>query len=253
MRRLGLKLWSTDLASASEARSLIDSGTYNYIELFSVPGSLESTLDSWRSPGTEFVIHAPHSLKGLNFASRDSEQRNTTLAEEAFAFADALDAASVIFHPGINGPVEETIRQMLLLRDPRTVVENKPMRGLQGEACVGWSQDQIAEIVRAVGCGFCLDFGHAVCAANAAQTDPLEVLKGFLRLRPLLYHLTDGLLDGCVDAHVRYGRGNYPLRSFISMVPEGARLTNEGARSAGAGLEEARDDAVFFRALEASL
>jgi ribosomal protein S18 acetylase RimI-like enzyme len=91
-----------------------------------------------------------------------------------------------------------------------------------------------------------------VCAANAEHADPVQVLKGFIQLRPLIYHLTDGQLDGRVDAHVRYGHGTYPLREFLSMIPKEARLTNEGARSGGAGLHEAGEDSAFFRALELS-
>ena len=40
--------------------------------------------------------------------------------------------------------------------------------------------------------GFCLDFGHAVCAANNFKIEPMEFLIKMNKLSPSMYHLTDG-------------------------------------------------------------
>lgn len=246
---LGLKLWSSDWALVTQAVALVREGYYEYIELFSVPDSFDVSIPYWSGTGVPFVIHAPHSLKGLNPAKRELEASNRRLAEEAFRFADALKSESVVFHPGVAGPTEESIRQLRSFRDPRCLVENKPMRGIDGSVCVGWSFDQIREILDGTGYRFCLDFGHAHCAAVSAGFDFSAFIKSFVDLRPALYHLTDGNANSEVDRHDRYGFGTFALSKCISYLPDGAFVTNEGTRQSRESLEEAREDAAFFKAI----
>lgn len=246
--RLGLKLWSTDTALAVEAGALCADGVYSYIELFSVPGSFRDTISAWRSIGTPFVIHAPHSAKGLNPALPESAASNRVLASEAFRFADELQSDNVVFHPGVDGTVDEAIRQLRGFADRRIVVENKPMKGLNGEKCVGWSPEQVKAIIEATGYRFCLDFGHAHCAALSAGRDPGTFLKELLAIGPAMYHMTDNDTSSEVDGHERYGFGTLPLGSFIDLLPEGAMVTNEARRATGS-LAEPREDAFFLDAL----
>jgi RimJ/RimL family protein N-acetyltransferase len=250
MRRLGLKIWSTDIENSAEAERLVKDAVYDYVELFSVPGSFSEVKDRWSSRKIQYVIHAPHSLAGLNFARPEQQKKNSRLAAEALRFADYLFAEVIIFHPGLDGPIEESIRQMSLVRDNRLHVENVPMMGLSGERCNGSTPSEIAQILKAVECKFCLDFGHSIAAANMRNANWLEQLEMFRRLDPSMYHLTDGWRDGIVDTHIRYGFGDYPLRQLLRFVPDGAAVTNEAARAVKVGLHEAQIDAAMFRTLE---
>ena len=68
MRRLGLKIWSTNIEISEEAEQLVKDAVYDYVELFYVPDSFADVRDHWNSRKIQSVVHAPHYLTGLNFA-----------------------------------------------------------------------------------------------------------------------------------------------------------------------------------------
>lgn len=96
-------------------------------------------------------------------------------------FADELSAKYIIFHGGIDGKVEETAKQLASFNEPRALIENKPMVALPnkmgGEFCRGYNPDEIRLIKEIAKCGFCLDFGHAICSANSQGKDDITILK----------------------------------------------------------------------------
>ena len=126
MPKVGLKLWSTNTGVyAAEAERLHAAGECDYLELFVEPGS-SGTLSCWRrlhdDCGIPFVIHNAHAARGFNLASAAAEARNLEIYAETRAFADGLEAEHVIFHGGIDGSVEETVRQLKALGEPRALV-----------------------------------------------------------------------------------------------------------------------------------
>ena len=96
-------------------------------------------------------------------------------------FADELSAKYIIFHCGIDGKVEETAKQLASFNEPRALIENNPMVALPnkmgGEFCRGYNPDEIRLIKEIAKCGFCLDFGHAICSANSQGKDDITILK----------------------------------------------------------------------------
>ncbi len=236
--QLGVKIWSTNVTLIAEADKLFAQGRLDYVELFCVPRSFEETASRWSDAHVPFVIHAPHSMAGLNFSIRDMEKKNAVLAEESFRMADALHADVVIFHPGIGGTIEETLRQASRFRDPRLVMENKPYEAIDGQKCIGARPSELAELLRCLDAGFCLDFGHAIEAANAIREEPMAFIGQFLQLKPIMFHLTDGDYGGKVDRHDRYGKGNFPLGTLLSFVPDGSRVTDEAERNNYVTLDE---------------
>lgn len=227
MHSYGLKLWSTNRCYVSCALRLYQSGVCDYIELFVEPGSFSGYGELWGALEIPYVIHAPHFDKGVNLAKRGNQETNLRHAEESFRFADRLKAETVIFHPGVEGEVEETVRQMTLIADPRIVVENKPFYGHHGVRCVGSSPEEIGFIMREAGVGFCLDASHAICAANARKIPPMEYLHRFLSLYPRMFHLTDGLSDGIYDRHDHFGKGNYDIAAILRLLPPESTITVE--------------------------
>jgi len=247
--RLGLKLWSTNVDMIAEARSLAERGLLDYIELFCVPDSLGSVGGAWQSLAAEFVVHAPHSMAGLNFSIAAMKERNKILAEESLRLADIVGAETVIFHPGAGGRLEETIRQASAIRDSRMVFENKPKMGLDGSICVGYLPGELREISDRLNTRICLDFGHAVAAANSLERSPMEFLEEFLGMAPAIYHLTDGDYSSETDRHDPYGGGNFPLQEFLARIPDGARVTDEAKRISRTDLQEFVADHVYIDSL----
>lgn len=247
--KLGLKLWSTNAQYIDDAVRLYREKLYDYIELFVEPGTYRTNKTIWAGINIPFIIHAPHYDRGLNLAQRDQSEQNTVLAKEAIAYADLLHADTVIFHPGIEGDTAETARQLRLLRDPRMVVENKPHFGHHGVLCNGSTPEEISFIMERANVGFCLDVGHAICSANVKAVAPLDYLRKFLTLGPKMFHLTDGHYSGAEDRHDHFGRGDYPLKDILLLLPNARCITVETIKDSPSDLKDFEEDIYFIRNL----
>ena len=153
---------------------------------------------------------------------------NSVLLREALGYSDALNAERIIVHPGVGGDIQETVRQMTVLRDARFVIENKPYYSIYDHSiCNGHSPQDIRFVMDATGVGFCLDIGHAVCAANALRVDRIELMSSFAQMHPVMYHVSDGEYDGVDDRHLSLGRGDFRFDELMRFVPRDATVTLE--------------------------
>ncbi len=250
MYHFGLKLFSVNENYLKEAIRLYEKGAYNYIELYSVPGSFEDCKKLWKGLPMPFIVHAPHFGDGLNFAMKELRKKNRVMAEEAFRYADLLKAPIVIFHPGVNGDIKETAYQMKRLNDKRVIVENKPYFGLaENLICNGSTPEEIEFLIKEGKVGFCLDMGHAICAANASGFNPLEYIEKFLELKPAMYHLTDGDYYGVFDRHDHYGKGSFPILHLLKLIPPNSKITNEAVKDFADSLRDFEEDMKFISGL----
>lgn len=249
MLNLGLKLGSKDIQYTDEILHYYEQGVFQYIELFTLINTYENTISYWKQFNIPFGIHAPHSAAGLNLAETSAKIENQKKIVESLKFADALHAEYVIFHSGTNGTCEEVVQQLSPFADERFLIENKPIRGLNGSICVGSIYSDIKFIIDNIGngTGFCLDFGHAICASNTLKKDPISLIKELTTLNPRVYHLTDGNYSSEIDSHLHYGEGTFPLKELLSLVPAGGMITNEAKRNNPDCLEEFKTDSIFVK------
>ncbi len=245
MQKLGLKLWSTNTDAYYEAAKRLYP-QFDYIELYIVPDTLE-TLDKWRALEIPFIIHAPHFAHGFNLADKGKHRSNKEIYQQVKEFADDLDAEYIIFHGGIDGDAQETARQLAAINEPRALIENKPFRALLnksgGRFCRGYNPDEIKTIQQAVGCGFCLDFGHAICAGNSLKKD---LLPEFLKLNPDMFHLTD-FAGGECDSHLHFGTGVLDIKRLLQMTPENTKITIETVKNSKENLDDFIEDIKWLR------
>jgi len=244
--QFGLKLGSIDNNYAEDILSFFEAGYFQYIELFAAPGSYNDTIKYWKQFSIPIIIHAPHSFAGMNISLPEERENNKKKLQETFQFADTLKSETIIFHSGVNGKIEETINQLRPFVDSRCVIENKPMKGLNGEKCLGYTPEEIKYILNELQLDFCLDFGHAICAANSIKKEPFEFIKEFLVLKPRLYHLTDGDYTGEYDSHLHYGKGTFPIKELLKMLPEGVKVTNEAKHDSDLKLDDFKNDFFYF-------
>lgn len=246
---LGLKLWSTNEQYIDEAVRLSRDERYDYIELFIVPDTFDMHSRTWSRLKIPFVIHAPHFDKGLNLARKVQYDSNMALADEALRYADTLGSPMIIFHPGIEGDIAETARQLNTISDPRILIENKPHFGFNRVICNGSSPEEIDFVMREAHVGFCLDIGHAICSANVKGRYPMEYLKKFIDLGPAMYHFTDGLYDGIEDRHDHFGKGNYPLKEILALLPGKSTITIETIKDSPSDLKDFEKDINFIKSI----
>lgn len=246
--KIGLKLYSTDVVLIPDTRELKVKEVFDFVELYVIPGSYENTIENWKGLVVPYVIHAPHSYHGINFAQADKWETNFRNFNEVRMYADKLGSDKIIIHGGNNGSLEELIRQVGLLNDKRIVLENKPMKGISHELCIGWSPREFDRFFSSGTLnGMALDFGHAACAAQSLSIDVIKMIKEFMVFNPKIYHLSDGDLLSERDIHLNLGKGNFNLAEFVSIIPEGSLITIESPRNTSTGLEDFINDVRFFR------
>lgn len=249
MVKLGLKIGSKDTQYTDEILEYYDKGVFQYIELFAIPGTYNDTISYWKQFNIPFGIHAPHSAAGLNLANVANRKVNELKIAESIHFADELKAKYIIFHSGTNGMPNEVVKQLSPFADERFLIENKPIRGLDGSTCVGSIYSDLKLIIDGIGkgTGFCLDFGHAICAARTLKREPMEFINELRNLNPRVYHLTDGDFNSELDSHLHYGTGSFPLKKLLALVPDAGMVTNEAKRNNINTLEEFMSDSEFLK------
>jgi len=256
MFNVGLKLWSVNQSYVQDAIRLYEQGYCQYIELLAVPDSFEKTIMFWQDLKIPFIIHAPHFNLGINLANTENFEKNMRLAQETLRFANALNAKIIIFHPGANGDLAETIRQLKIINDPRIVIENKPYYGTKGHivwkdiVCNGYSPDQIERIMQETGVGFCFDIEHAVTAANSVGVDQMGFVRSFLALKPTMFHITDGDWNGIFDQHKHLGAGSIKFDQILGLYPSDCTISIESKHDFQDKLDDFETDVAYLRNIE---
>lgn len=254
MYKLGLKLWSvnTDFYY-QEAIKLYDQGLFDYMELYVVPDTLDF-LDKWTKLDIPFVIHCPHFAHGFNLAKAEKKESNRKIFDGVQKYADALRAQFIVIHGGIDGNIEETAAQLAGLHEPRALIENKPYIALPnrmgGNFCRGYNPAEVKLVQDAARCGFCLDFGHAICAANSLNKEVYSYIEAFMALRPDMYHLTDVKdITSPYDAHPHLGEGQLDLKRILRLIPAGKNITVETDKNSKVNLDDFKKDMQCLKSL----
>ncbi len=250
--KIGLKLWSSNAEIfRKEAVRLYNEGVYDFIELMVIPDTLD-TLDKWAELNIPYILHNPHYSQGFDFSNIEKREYNRKIYENTKRFADRLNADKIVFHGGIGGDINETVIQLRELREPRALIENKPLvvRGdkFVGMHCIGARIEEIKFIMDSTGCGFCLDFGHAICAANALGVDYNEFLDELIELEPDMYHLTDlDDITSIYDSHTHLNHGVLDIVNMISKTDNGKCITFETEKSYNDNLSDFEQEIKWLK------
>ena len=205
-----------------------------------------------REHGIPFIIHCPHFAHGFNLAKKEKKESNKKIFKQVQRFADELNAKYIIFHGGIDGTIEETAKQLASFNEPRALIENKPFVALPnkmgGEFCRGYNPDEIRLIKEIAKCGFCLDFGHAICSANSQGKDIYEYCREFLQFEPGMFHLTDNKdITSPYDTHLHLGTGTLDIDKIKEILPNDAIVTLETDKDSKKNLNDFIGDAQWMR------
>lgn len=250
--RIGLKLWSTNDFYIDSVVRLYKEKFFDFVELSVVPGST-GCLPLWTKLDIPFCLHAPHSYMGLNWAKPNLTEAEEHILYEVNMYAHCLHPKYVVFHPGIDGSLENSIKNMKQAKKEmpeifaHALIENKPKIGGGGELCVGYNPNDIKLIAKDVGMGICLDYGHAICSAIAENVDYKEVIMQFLSLQPSLIHLSDGWKETLDDDHLHLGKGNYDLDWFLKSIKNDSWILIETNKDSTENLNDFCGDAQYVK------
>jgi len=252
--KIGLKLWSINKNYIEEAKRLYSENVFNYIELFAVPDSYNDFVYLWKELDIPYIIHAPHFSVGMNLAKKECFKKNIELAKETFKFAKDLSAKFIIFHPGIDGDIQETVGQLNKIKEifedlqDKILIENKPYYALVDDlVCNGNSPEDIEFVMQNTNVGFCLDIGHAIYSANAKKINQFEYLQKFMKLKPQMFHLCDGDFNGVYDGHKHIEDGNFDLKKIINLLPKNSFISIETPKDSEQNLFDFEKDVRFLK------
>lgn len=244
MTYLGLKLFASNTHLVSDAQQLLEEGVFSHIELYVPPCTYVNNIHRWQECACEYVIHAPHWGHGINFSDPELVKSNRVYMEDAQRFADSLRAQYIIVHGGFGSTIEEVVRQLSALQEPRLAIENVPCHGCDGQKTTVNTPEHVAMLLREGAVQHSvLDVGHAIYAANALSVAWETLVEAYVELHPQLFHLSDGDIHASADVHKSIGVGTFDLKKILRYLPHHARITLETPRLDAYSLTEAKEDA----------
>lgn len=250
--KLGLKLWSNNTDNyLKEAQRLYNDGWFDYIELYVVPNTLE-TISKWQQLNIPFTMHAPHFIHDINLADKSKEKFNAEIYVQVEEFSKKLNAKYVVVHSGIEGDINETIRQLKLIKPSKILIENKPYFAplRDNRICRGATIEEIKKVIEEIDCGFCLDIGHAICTANTLKIDSFGYIKQFNLLNPDCYHISDNFFDSELDKHLNFGQGNYDFKKIFDIINTEKNIAIETNKKSKENLDDFVEDVKWLKNLK---
>lgn len=256
--KLGLKLWSSNTDYyLEEAKKLYKEGWFDYIELYVVPNTI-GNMDMWKRADIPYTLHAPHFVHKINLADKEKENYNLEVFKEVESFRKELDAQYVVAHGGIDGNIDETIRQLKFLSShfkdftSNYLIENKPLVAPLDKSleCRGARFEEIKKVIDELKCGFCLDVGHAICTANSLGLEPYKYVEEFNGLNPTCYHLSDNFIDSEIDGHMHLGKGNYDFKKILDIITEDRNVAIETYKASKIALDDFVEDVKWLKNLK---
>lgn len=209
--KFGLKLWSTNFDTLSEAEQLIEKNIFQYIELTPVP---ETDISPFLSYDLPYTLHITTERHGVNIADKNCHAFSLKTIHNCIEWADDLDAKYMVLHPGY-GDIEQSMELLENLDDERILIENMPKKGINDEAMVGYLPEHIEKLMNNK-FGFCFDLNHAIKAAISLELDYKVFIDTFIEnCSPFYYHVSDGNLDIEIDQHLNIGEGEYDFDYLI--------------------------------------
>lgn len=252
---IGIKVWAQNTVYIPHIQKLSQLGVCDFVEIYVGAKAQQEEARCWRNLDVPLRLHAPHSYGGFNPADNQGIEFKQEVLHRLEKFRRLLGPASIVFHAGIEGPLQESVRQFKLFKQQfpeifkAAFIENKPHLGLKQESCRGDSVEEIQQLMQAIGFGFCLDLGHAACYAAWAKKSWHQVIGDFMRLGPQLFHISDGDIHSPVDRHLHLGAGSFPLKQMAAFLPKNAFLTLETPHDSGDNLDDFLKDVDFIRGL----
>lgn len=229
---LGLKLFTNQLdLYKNKVIELWEKDCFSYIEVFVIPNQIEY-LDSWEKFKNKynipFTIHAPQYSEGVNLSQKEFEFENKRVYGQVKDYKKALNAMYIVSHCGMDGSIEETVRQLNKIDLPINV-ENIPYCSRRNPQmyCQGSTVEEIEFVKQNTSCGFCLDVGHAFCSAVKLGFNPYEYMKKFNDLKPNCYHLSDGQIEDKFDIHLNISKGDYDWNRIMDIISLNKNMTLE--------------------------
>jgi len=231
--QLGIKLWSSNLSSFSKCLELLETKTFDYLELYVVPNiEVHNFIGNFSS--YDVILHAPSFNHKFNLID-NNDIYNNGLAS-VIDLSDVVKSKNVIFHPGIifegmeQNFLEKAIQNINDIQELGlfVILENVPSIGIDNKSkLVAPNIVEFEYLVKETNSLICVDVAHTFASANYFKEDQLDFLKSFLKLKPEIIHLCNGDYSAITDKHLALDDGDFPLENIIPLLPNGVKISLE--------------------------
>lgn len=205
----------------------------DFIEVYYTKERIE--LKKLLSLNTRWVVHGPHAAHGFNVATGS----NMEFFKESVVFANKIGAKYVIIHPGhckkgkkeaVFDAMIDNMKQLKTFskqHDIKLLIENtipfvymgmKILPFFKGMEFIGSVPKEMKKILRRVKGEFVLDFAHSCITSVNLNIGYKKIIKDFMKLKPRMFHISDGIMNKKRDMHLPLGRGNYDIPFLISNI-----------------------------------
>ena len=211
--KFGLKLWSTNIEFIEEAQGLINDDYFDYIELTFIP---VTKIIPFIKNNISYILHMPTSNHGFNLGNDEKTVEKIKIIKKSIEWGNRLNAKYIIIHPGF-GSLDKSKEILKNIDDDRFIIENMPKIGIKNQKMLGYNPLQIKDL-KMNKFGFCFDLNHAIKASISLNEDYKEFINKFSKIKPNMFHISDGKLNTQIDEHLPIGDGDYDWQFLIDYI-----------------------------------
>ncbi len=202
----------------------------DFFEVMALEGRDYSFLRQFSGP---IIIHAQHYVFGDNPADKARIEKNASSINFARGVADLAGAKRIILHPGViansNCSEENAAAFVKMLKDGRIIIENHPY--IEGLNYLCTTPEETKRFMKKADVGLCLDINHAIETAFMKGIGCNKLIKDFIKLKPVHYHLGGQRLEkganGRILSHLPFKDSTLDLREILGFLPKNAEITLE--------------------------
>ncbi|MBS3078876.1 hypothetical protein J4218_02030 [Candidatus Pacearchaeota archaeon] len=195
----------------------------DFFEIMAVEKNDYDFLKKFKLP---IVIHAQHSRFNIDYADKLKKEINLKSINFAIDLANKTKSNKIIVHPGSSQnktcSKEQAIDFLKNIDDKRILIENL----IPLEDSIGLTPLDIKEFLDKTNKKFCLDINHAIETATSLKQDYIQVIKEFLKLKPIHYHLGGQIIKES-KTHLSLEDSDFDIKEIISLLPKNAEITLE--------------------------
>ncbi|MFX1256289.1 MAG: TIM barrel protein [Promethearchaeota archaeon] len=196
----------------------------DFVEISLKPNFETKDLDIIKKLKLPYAIHLPNSNDGINFGDIKREKNNIEFIqkiEQNIEILQQLKPICYIIHPE-SGDMNYSISNLMKLRIKPLAIENMPMKGIHGEAMLGYNPIELKSFFEKVrDLEFCFDINHAIKASISLKKDSFEFIKEFLNFKkPKVFHIAGGDINIEIDNHLHLNNGQYNLLKIKKLLLE---------------------------------
>jgi len=219
----------------------------DFFEIMALEKPNQEVIEFIKKTKVPIVIHSQHKVFGINNADKSRYDKNLESLKVAIDLANQTNSNKIIVHPGEvdkndkdNSSEKNSEDLIKSLNDKRIIIENMPY--YNGSPLCSKPKD-MKRYLKNTKTKMCFDVNHAISSALSLKENYLEIMKEFIKLKPVHYHLGGQKIKEKDITHLHFDESEINLQEIIKTLPKNAEITLE----VGIDIKKTDDDLELIR------